>query len=158
MFSLEIVAPGQADVYLACDEPQVPWDVVAQLDRAGIRVVGDLPGLAPDAGRLRRIVAGCAGVLAVPPAAVPPAIDGLPLLALEPGAPAGLDGFLPALRQARHPGRAYAFMIGRLERDFRHAREAMRAAVEAEAGIPCLWADDGRHRTTSRASASGRAC
>ena len=37
----------------------------------------------------------------------------------------------------------YAFFIGRLERDFTHAREAIRAAVESEAGIPCLWSDDG---------------
>ena len=37
-------------------------------------------------------------------------------------------------------------MIGRLERDFR-AREAISAAVERTAGIPFLWADDGRHRT-----------
>ncbi|MCI0625576.1 MAG: hypothetical protein L0387_28680 [Acidobacteria bacterium] len=43
--------------------------------------------------------------------------------------------------------RPYAFLIGRLERDFTQAREAIRAAVESEAGIPCLWSDDGRHRT-----------
>lgn len=43
--------------------------------------------------------------------------------------------------------RAYAFFIGRLERDFTHAREAFRAAVENEAGMPLLWVDDGRHRT-----------
>ena len=42
--------------------------------------------------------------------------------------------------------RPYAFLIGRLERDFTHARAAIRAAVEREAGIPCLWADDG-HQT-----------
>lgn len=45
------------------------------------------------------------------------------------------------------PVRPYAFFIGRLERDFRHARDAIRTAVESEAGIPCLWIDDGRHRT-----------
>ncbi|HEY5705915.1 MAG TPA: hypothetical protein VIS96_10110 [Terrimicrobiaceae bacterium] len=38
--------------------------------------------------------------------------------------------------------RPYAFLIGRLERDFTHAREAIRAAVESEAGIPCLWSDN----------------
>ena len=41
----------------------------------------------------------------------------------------------------------YAFFVGRLERDFAQAREAIRAAVESEAGIPCLWSDDGRHMT-----------
>jgi hypothetical protein len=43
--------------------------------------------------------------------------------------------------------RPYAFFVGRLERDFSQAREAIRTAVMNEAGIPCLWADDGRHRT-----------
>jgi hypothetical protein len=41
----------------------------------------------------------------------------------------------------------YAFFVGRLERDFAQARHAIRAAVESEAGIPCLWSDDGRHMT-----------
>jgi hypothetical protein len=47
----------------------------------------------------------------------------------------------------REPSLPYAFFVGRLERDFSHAREAIRVAVESEAGIPCLWSDDGRHRT-----------
>jgi hypothetical protein len=41
----------------------------------------------------------------------------------------------------------YAFFVGRMERDFAQAREAIRVAVESEAGIPCLWSDDGRHMT-----------
>ena len=41
----------------------------------------------------------------------------------------------------------YAFLVGRLEKDFTQAREAVLAAVESEAGIPCLWSDDGRHLT-----------
>jgi hypothetical protein len=43
--------------------------------------------------------------------------------------------------------RSYGFFVGRLERDFAQARDAIRVAVETEAGIPFLWADDGRHRT-----------
>ena len=43
--------------------------------------------------------------------------------------------------------RSYAFLIGRLVQDFAHAREAIRAAVERESGLPCLWSDDGRHLT-----------
>ena len=54
--------------------------------------------------------------------------------------------FLAAVLQEKARIRPYAFFIGRLERDFTHAREAIRVAVEAEAGIPCLWSDDGRHR------------
>ena len=54
--------------------------------------------------------------------------------------------FLTAVLKEKARIRPYAFFIGRLERDFTHAREAIRVAVEAEAGIPCLWSDDGRHR------------
>lgn len=56
------------------------------------------------------------------------------------------DRFLAAVLKNKGRIRPYAFFIGRLERDFTHAREAIRVAVEAEAGIPCLWSDDGRHR------------
>ena len=55
------------------------------------------------------------------------------------------DQFLAAVLKDKARIRPYAFFIGRLERDFTHAREAIRVAVEAEAGIPCLWSDDGRH-------------
>ena len=57
------------------------------------------------------------------------------------------DQFLAAALKYKARIRPYAFFIGRLERDFSHAREAIRVAVEAEAGIPCLWSDDGRHRS-----------
>jgi len=59
----------------------------------------------------------------------------------------GFDGFLAEVLAPRHRLRPYAFYIGRLERDFTHAREAIRTAIENEAGIPFLWVDDGRHRT-----------
>jgi hypothetical protein len=41
----------------------------------------------------------------------------------------------------------YAYFIGRLERDFAQAREAVRTAIETEAGIACLWSDDSRYRS-----------
>lgn len=56
------------------------------------------------------------------------------------------EQFLAAALKRGGRGRPYAFFVGRLERDFAHAREAVRAAVESEAGIPCLWSDDSRHR------------
>jgi hypothetical protein len=57
-----------------------------------------------------------------------------------------VDRFRAEVLKDRYRIRPYAFLIGRLERDFAQAREAMRAAVESEAGLPCLWSDDGRHR------------
>src|SRR5262245_60877660 len=142
-FRLELFGPGKADVYLACDEGRIPWSVVERLDGAGLRVVGDVPGLAPDPERLRRILKGCAGMVAVPPTGGPGCVtDGLALLTIPAETRPELDGFLTAVQQTSPRLRSYAFMVGRLERDFRHAREAIRGAVEAEAGIPCLWADD----------------
>jgi hypothetical protein len=55
------------------------------------------------------------------------------------------EQFMTAVLRARASLRPYAFFIGRLERDFTHARDAIRVAVEAEAGVPCLWSDDCRH-------------
>ena len=46
-FKLEIDHGAKANVYLAAST-DVPWDLVASLDAAGLRVVGDLPGLPPD--------------------------------------------------------------------------------------------------------------
>jgi hypothetical protein len=57
-----------------------------------------------------------------------------------------LDCFVADVLRDKDRMRPYAFFIGRLERDFTQAREAIRAAVASEAGIPCLWSDDGRHR------------
>jgi hypothetical protein len=61
--------------------------------------------------------------------------------------PSLLEPFIGAVVREAVAVRPYAFLIGRLERDFTHARDAIRAAVESEAGITCLWADDGRHQT-----------
>lgn len=57
------------------------------------------------------------------------------------------DAFLAEVLKPSDRITPYAFFVGRLERDFTQAREAIRTAVENEAGIPFLWADDGRHIT-----------
>ena len=41
----------------------------------------------------------------------------------------------------------FAFLITQLNKDFALAREAIKLAVEHEAGIPCLWSDDNQHST-----------
>jgi hypothetical protein len=152
VFALEICMSARADVYLlATGDAEPPWDLVRYFDEARIRVVGDLPGLKPDAERIRRIVGGCAGIVGGGDAAACLAAEaGLPLcpLSVDGGADeAALTRFCAAVVTSSPRILPYAFMIGRLERDFTHAREAIRAAVEREAGIPCVWADDGRHRT-----------
>ncbi|NDJ36282.1 MAG: hypothetical protein GYB64_16630 [Chloroflexi bacterium] len=46
----------------------------------------------------------------------------------------------------------YAFVLSQVQEeggDFDHAREAIRAAVETEAGIPCLWVTDETRYTVS---------
>ncbi len=54
-FKLEIDHGAKANVYLAaCAD--VPWELVASLDAAGLRVIGDLPGLPLDENRIRRII------------------------------------------------------------------------------------------------------
>src|SRR5579872_254190 len=57
-----------------------------------------------------------------------------------------IEDFVERLPAMRGCPPAYAFFIGRLEPDFRHAREAVRAAVEWELGIACVWSDDGHRR------------
>jgi hypothetical protein len=57
------------------------------------------------------------------------------------------DRFRSAVLRNETRVRPYAFLVGRLEKDFTQAREAVLAAVESEAGVPCLWSDDGRHLT-----------
>jgi len=150
---LEILGPAKANLYLAlANTNAVPWAVVRQLDALGMRVGADLPGLRPDPGRVRRLVDQSAGVIGDEPEALQAALEaGIPTcrLALRTELPQPeLTEFCEAVLRAqtsRIP--PYAFFIGRLERDFAHAREAIGVAVEGEAGIPCLWADDTRHRT-----------
>jgi hypothetical protein len=148
-FRLEIEHGAKADVYLATPG-DVPWDLVASLDAAGLRVVGDLPGLPRAEDRVRRIMSGCAAFLVVADAASSADVESAARIAAELGVAqhrlrAGET--LPELHRAAPRAPPYAFLVGRLERDFTLARAAIRAAVEHEAGIPCLWADDGCHRT-----------
>ena len=149
--AVEVLSPVRADVFLH-GEPREPWRVplISYLDRAGIRVIGDIPGLEPDTERMRRIAGTCAGCISV--GADPPPIPHLQLphlgRQLSDQTCRSLDDFIAGLPD-KPPIPAYAFMIGRLERDFAHAREAFRAAVEKEAGITCLWSGDGRHLTKS---------
>src|SRR5687768_2777076 len=150
---LEILAPAKASVYVAlASADAVPWALVRQLDALGMRVVTDLAGLRPDPERVRRLVERSAGLVGDEPAAVQAALDaGIPTcrLALRTELPhAELIELCEAVvheQTLRIP--PYAFFIGRLERDFTHAREAISTAVMRAAGIPCLWADDTRHRT-----------
>jgi hypothetical protein len=149
-------------VYLAGDDAgPLAWQLVRALDGDGVRVVG----ASPEADE--RVLGTCAGLVAVTPAGEAAIRDvrraaalGLAVAVLEePGVDAGVDGSrlaspedAVAWSRARLPQQTeaippYAFLIGRLERDFAHAREAIRTAVEREAGIACLWSDDGRHRT-----------
>lgn len=149
-FELEILAPGRADVFLASADAAVPWPLVERLDRAGIRVVGPLPDCAGDSEQMRSVMNGCFGtvIVSMNPQAEAIALDlGLPYLTVLPGVPVDLDPFQEAVLKGGGRMRPYAFLVGRLERDFRQARDAIRAAVEGTAGIPCLWIDDGRHRT-----------
>jgi hypothetical protein len=57
------------------------------------------------------------------------------------------DRFQSAVLRDETRVRPYAFLVGRLEKDFTQAREAVLDAVESEAGITCFWSDDGRHLT-----------
>ena len=138
-FRLDLFSETKADVYLSCTGDL--REHVQQLDERGYCVVGDLPDLPHDDDRVRRIMSGCSAVVVPDPR--PDAVTGI---AAELEIPVYSDA---AAEIAPEPSRMrpYAFLIGRLERDFAHAREAIRFAVENEAGIACLWSDDGRHRT-----------
>jgi hypothetical protein len=149
-FELEILAPGRADVFLACGGAEVPWPLVEQLDRAGLRAVGPPAGCAADPEQVRAIMSGCAGALIVAPEPLAEEIAsdlGMLRLGVQCGGAVDLKPLLATVGGQWGRRRPYAFLIGRLERDFRQARHAIRAAVEAAAGIPCLWIDDGAHRT-----------
>jgi hypothetical protein len=125
----------------------------------GVRVVGDVPQGDAAGERTHAIARGCAAVAAVMPAAgagedaigrIRAHVDrarqsGQPVATFHPeDGEARVDaavGELTAQAVRRSIVRPYAFFIGRLERDFTHARAAIRAAVEREAGLACLWSD-----------------
>ena len=149
-FEVEIGIGALSDVYFDCDETLTPWPIVEALDARHIRAVGsftDRPGLAHEAAtRLR----GCSGLVC---ASLDHGIadvarqQGLPVLVVADQSPANLDEFSRAVVAHRCAVRSYAFYIGRLERDFAHAREAILVAVEGAAGMHFLCIDDGCHTT-----------
>jgi hypothetical protein len=148
-FKLEIDHGAKANVFLAVSA-DVPWDLVTSLDAAGLRVVGDLPGLPLDEDRIRRIMNGCAALIVPAGEAAGSEVEMAARIAAEVGLTQHrlrAGEALPGLHREAAGAQPYAFFVGRLERDFTLAREAIRAACEREAGISCLWADDGRHRT-----------
>jgi len=55
--------------------------------------------------------------------------------------------FIDKVSNYQNKNQPYVFLITRLEKDFKQAREMIKASVENIAGIPCLWADDSRHET-----------
>lgn len=134
-FRLDLVGGTHADVYLPREQPEL----VRELDDRGFCVVSDLPGLPHDDERVRRIMSSCSAMIAPEPS------DAVARIAVELDIPVYPDASREITPDPTRI-RPYAFLIGRLERDFAHAREAIRAAVENEAGIVCLWSDDGRHR------------
>lgn len=145
-FRLKILAPGSADVVLDSASGEIPWPIVKALDRAGIRVI-----CAPAAAALRTdlasLFAGSSGLVAVGPRrALGDGTAHLPCWESRDAEGPAFDDFVNGVVEA-HVTRPYAFFVGRLERDFAHARAAIRSAVERVAGIPLLWADDGRHVT-----------
>lgn len=147
-FTLEIFEPGKVDVFVGGSGSELPVTVLETLDRARIRVIGEPAGRVIDTERRRVLQQRCAGIIS----ASPEVVDDSDRRAPRPWLPVDADpkataDFVAAVLDDKHTIRSYAFFIGRLERDFSHARQAIRAAVEAEAGIPCLWIDDGCHST-----------
>jgi len=169
-FAVEIGGPALADVFLSCPEERSVWPLIQRLDRSRLRVVGDLPPVEGVASRAADIAADCSGVVAVlPPESSSPDLfhritadveravaDRQPVAVFHEQGPTTFDDgdasfratverfAAEACRQSRV--RPYAFFIGRLERDFTHARLAIRSAVEREAGMACVWSDSG-HQT-----------
>lgn len=128
-FRLELLEPGGSDVYV---DGLAPIEVVEALDRAGLRAVNGDP----------RTRDSCVAVLDL--------ASGTVRLGEETHQASNTEALVRWLVERRPTAPAvpsYAFFVGRLERDFAQAREAVRAAVEQEAGVPFLWVDDGRFRT-----------
>lgn len=149
-FEVEIDAGSVADVYFDCSEAETPWNIVEALDAGSIRTVRWMAGRSqqthPPSDKLR----GCSGlVCASPDEEIASAARqlGLPVLTCASPASADLEAFRDAVVGFRCTTRLYGFYMGRLERDFAQAREAIRCAVEAAAGMDFLWIDDGCHTT-----------
>jgi hypothetical protein len=150
LFEVEIGCGAVSDVYFDCDDHPTPWPVVEALDARQIRAVCPFTDRV---GPSRETAAKLSGYSGFVCSSIDQEIagmarqQGLPLLvpAAEPFA--GLNEFIRGVVAHRCAIRSYAFYIGRLERDFTHAREAIRVAVESAAGMPLLCIDDGCHTT-----------
>lgn len=149
-FEIEIGVRALADVYFECDETQTTWAIVEALDASRIRAVrwtaDRTVRLRPSFEKLR----GCSGLVCASPdqdTALEARRLGLPILSLSDRAATRLEEFRDAVIALPCTSRLYAFYIGRLERDFVQAREAIRVAVESAAGMDFLWIDDGCHIT-----------
>jgi hypothetical protein len=160
-FSVEIGGRSRADIFLVCADGDTSiWPLVRQFDQAGVCVVGDVPGSGSAANRAVTIASACDGTVAVLSSTESSAEElaqirahvdraretGQPSLVVHPDddearVRVGIENVIEQAAGRSAAARPYAFFIGRLERDFSHARAAIRAAVEREAGIACLWSD-----------------
>lgn len=146
-FEVKIAGAAEVDVFLCAEPHEVPWELVESLDRAGVRVVGTPPGTAVQAESASQLIPSCSGVILTEASARSAAGFHVPIIRAEDADGAGLEGFIRAVIAGRSRVPAYAFLVGRLERDFAHARSAIDAAVHSSAGMPCVWADDRRLHT-----------
>lgn len=149
-FEITLAGAALGDVYCEVEETPALWPCVEVLDAARLRVVS-LPNHLRDAVCAEEKLRGCAGVVCRSQRediALAARQNGMPVLALQDVAAADAVAFGQRVVAYRCPLRRYAFYIGRLERDFALAREAIRVAVESTAGMDFLWVDDGRHSTS----------
>lgn len=61
--------------------------------------------------------------------------------------PATLHEFIERIFRTKRKEKPYAFLASRLQPDFSQARDAIKIATEIELGMPCIWSDDGLHKT-----------
>ncbi len=172
----DILTSYRADVFVAgWDGADPSHYVVAALDAHNMRAIGDVDDAPPDDARIARLMQGCSALIVLDSGSgesgaflerkvaeecgIPIAVvhrDGTGTAGSAARIALSLDAVVDGSERweallveatSHRPPTPYAFFIGRLERDFRQARQAIRVAVEDETGMPCLWADDGRHRT-----------
>jgi hypothetical protein len=146
-FEIEVTAGPAADVHVDATVP-IPETIVAALDARHIRAIAPVAVPTSRTAAAAPTLHGCSGVVCAAPddeTAVAATALGLPCIAADVTSPSAIEDFCRAVLAHHCAVRRYAFFIGRLERDFALAREAIRAAVEDAAGLDFLWVDDGRH-------------
>lgn len=140
-----LVESGQHDVFVELPgEREAEQSVARWLARSGLRAVaGWAPATQLPRASLEALLGGCVGAVAdAPGSEFASAVRrfGLPLLAPPAeDAPAALHLLLP-----RAPAPRHAFMALRIHDDFALVRDALRCAVEAELGMPCVHFEDRR--------------